>query len=85
MIGEAKGCDMCHGSGYRGRTAVSEVLRMTPMLDELVAIDAPRSALQKQARKEGFRRMAEDGVAKILSGEISLDSLRRAVDLTRAE
>jgi general secretion pathway protein E/type IV pilus assembly protein PilB len=85
MIGQAVGCEACHNTGYRGRVAVAEILRMSPALDELVAADAPRSVLFKQARAEGFCRMAEDGIAKVLCGEISLDSLRRSVDLTRAE
>ncbi len=83
MIGEAVGCDSCTGTGYRGRTVVAEVLRVTPELDALVAEDASRVRLRKQMLADGFQSMAEDGIAKVLSGEISLDSLRRAVDMTR--
>ncbi|MDX2028816.1 MAG: ATPase, T2SS/T4P/T4SS family [Alphaproteobacteria bacterium] len=85
MIGEAVGCEACNKTGYRGRVAVAEVLRVTPQLDELVAADQPRSALRKQASAEGFRSMIDDGIGKVLAGEISLDSLRRAVDMTRPE
>jgi len=82
MIGEAVGCAFCHGTGTRGRTVVTEILRVTPELDELIATDAPRSVLREQMRQDGFRSMAEDGLAKVRTGEIALADLRRAVDVT---
>jgi len=82
-IAEAKGCDRCDQTGYRGRSAVVEILRISPKLDELIASDASRAALRKQAEKEGFRSMVDDGIAKVLRHETSLDELRRNVDMTR--
>ncbi len=83
IIAEAAGCAHCHHIGYRGRIAISEILRLTPELDELIAIDAPRSAMQKQIAATGFRNMRQDGVAKVLAHTISLAELRRSVDMTR--
>ena len=83
MIGEAVGCSYCHGTGKRGRMVIAEILRVTPELDELIASDAPRSVLRQQMRADGFQSMAEDGIAKVLAGEIALSDLRRAVDITR--
>jgi type II secretory ATPase GspE/PulE/Tfp pilus assembly ATPase PilB-like protein len=83
IIADAKGCDHCNHTGYRGRSAVVEVLRMTPEMEELVAAEAPRSSLRKLAQIEGFRSMAIDGIAKVMRHETSLDELRRNVDLTR--
>ncbi len=82
---EPAGCPQCGGVGYKGRVAIAEIVCVTPALDELISADAPRSQLMKQARADGFRSMAEDGIAKILQGDISLDGLRRVVDLTRPE
>jgi general secretion pathway protein E/type IV pilus assembly protein PilB len=82
-IADAKGCDHCHHTGYRGRLAVTEILRITPEMDELIAANAPRSAMRKLAANEGFRTMASDGIAKVLRHETSLPELRRAVDMTR--
>jgi general secretion pathway protein E/type IV pilus assembly protein PilB len=82
-IAEAIGCDACDHTGYRGRLAVTEVLRVTPELDALIATDAPRSALREQATRDGFTSMAQDGLDKVLKLETSLDELRRNVDLTR--
>lgn len=79
---EAVGCDHCEGSGYRGRVAIAEIIRITPALDDLIAADAPRSAMLKQIRADGFTGMAADGFAKLRRGDIDFDGLRRAVDLT---
>lgn len=84
-IGHPAGCEHCRGIGYRGRVAIIEVLRVTPAFDELIAADAPRSALYRQARTDGLRTMAEDGIAKVLAGEISLDGLRQSIDVMRVE
>ena len=83
LIAEAKGCDSCGQTGYRGRLAVTEILRITPEMDVLIAEDAPRANLRKQAARESFRPMSADGIAKVLRHETSLDELRRNVDLTR--
>jgi type II secretory ATPase GspE/PulE/Tfp pilus assembly ATPase PilB-like protein len=83
MIAVPKGCDACQNTGYKGRIVIAEILRVTPEIDDMIASDVPRMAMVECARKAGFRTMAEDGIAKVLAGEISLDSLRRAVDLTR--
>ncbi|MER2519274.1 MAG: GspE/PulE family protein [Bdellovibrionales bacterium] len=83
LIGQTVGCEDCLGTGYRGRVALAEVLRVTPELDEMIASDAPREAMRKTMLRQGFRSMAEDGLAKLRAGDIDLASLRRAVDLTR--
>lgn len=83
MVCDAAGCPKCHGTGRKGRTLVAEVVRVTPELDELIAADAPRSALKRQMVVDGFQSMADDGREKILAGEICFVDLCRAVDVTR--
>lgn len=85
MIAVPKGCDACNNTGYKGRIVISEILRVTPEIDDMIAKDAPRMAMLECARAAGFRPMAEDGIAKVLAGDISLEGLRRAVDLTRSQ
>ncbi|NTU76736.1 MAG: type II/IV secretion system protein [Alphaproteobacteria bacterium] len=82
-LAEAQGCAACDHIGTRGRTALAEVLCFSPELDDMIAQDAARGLLMKQAQSEGFVRMQEDGLARVAKGEISLADLRRAVDLTR--
>lgn len=83
MVYDATGCSGCNGTGRRGRTVIAEILRVTPEFDELIAADAPRSALKRQMMVDGFQSMIEDGRAKVLAGEVAFADLRRAVDVTR--
>jgi len=80
---EASGCAACGHTGYRGRTAVSEILHITPELDAMIAIDAQLESMRKQTNTHGFRSMAKDGCDKVLAGETSLAELCRTVDMTR--
>jgi len=81
-IYEAVGCEKCNMKGYRGRTAIIEILRVDEGLDELVATHATRNHMMEYALENGFVPMVQDGIAKVLSGEIDLKELIRTVDLT---
>lgn len=83
IIADPVGCAHCHHIGYRGRIAVSEILRITPELDELIASDVPRNVMQQQIATTFFRSMMQDGIAKVLDHAISLAELRRGIDMTR--
>ncbi len=78
----AAGCEACYQSGYKGRHAIMEVLRIDSELDALIARAATPMEIEKQARKNGFRSLADEGVVKILDGTTSLEELSRIVDLT---
>lgn len=81
-IHEAVGCPACRGTGYKGRTALVEILAVDEDLDEVIASSGSRAALKACARQKGFKSMAEDGADKVRSGEIDLNGLVKAVDLT---
>jgi general secretion pathway protein E/type IV pilus assembly protein PilB len=81
MVGKARGCPQCRNEGYKGRIVVAEILAIDATLDELISSGASRSAVQKAARQKGFISMAEDGLAKVEAGLISLESLMAEVDL----
>ncbi|MEZ5847984.1 MAG: ATPase, T2SS/T4P/T4SS family [Geminicoccaceae bacterium] len=82
LIHEAVGCDHCRGSGYRGRVSLMEILALDEDLDELIARDASRSEIRVAAVERGFRGMREDGIERVLAGEISIDSLVDTVDMS---
>lgn len=85
VIAETKGCPLCQNTGTQGRTVISETLYITPEIDDMITAEAGRVAMMKQARAQGFRSIQEDGIARVLAGEVALTDLRRAVDLTRGE
>jgi type IV pilus assembly protein PilB len=81
MICEKVGCPKCGGQGYKGRVAVAEILLFDVELDDLLASNAPKSALKAMAKSKGFRSMADDGVDKILKGVTTLESVMDSVSL----
>ncbi len=77
-----KGCDVCFGTGYKGRVATQEIFPVDKGLDELIATGATRKAMIAYALEKGFIPMVQDGISKVLAGVTDLDELIRTVDLT---
>lgn len=75
------GCDQCEGQGYKGRTAVVEILMFDSDMDEIVAEGGARAGLKQAARDKGFKSMRDDGIYKVLDGVTTLEALARAVNL----
>jgi type IV pilus assembly protein PilB len=63
-----RGCARCRGTGLSGRTALTELVRMTPALRELVLRGASGPALAAQARADGTRTLLEDGIRLVEAG-----------------
>jgi len=72
-----KGCPVCHGTGYQGRTAIFEVIRLTPALRELILKSPSAQQIWDLAAKEGSRSMFEDGLDKVGAGITTLEELLR--------
>jgi type II secretory ATPase GspE/PulE/Tfp pilus assembly ATPase PilB-like protein len=76
------GCRHCDDKGYKGRTAIMELLVMDGDLDELVARRATAKELRTAALAKGFRALAEEGLRRVIDGTTSIAEVGRAVDLT---
>jgi general secretion pathway protein E/type IV pilus assembly protein PilB len=76
------GCDKCKHKGYKGRIAIIEILRMDQGFDELVSTHATRTAMMEYALDNGFIPMAQDGIDKVIAGEIDLQELISTIDMT---
>jgi len=76
------GCKNCDGKGYKGRTAIMELLVMDGDLDELVARRGTAKELRTAALAKGFRSLADEGLQRVIDGTTSLAEVGRAVDLT---
>jgi len=81
-IYDSGGCPKCNNKGYKGRVAVVEILRIDKGMDELIATHATRKAMMDYALANGFVTMQQDGVSKVLAGEITLAELVSTIDLT---
>ncbi len=80
---EAVGCPSCDHQGFRGRSALVEILRFNEELDEVVARRGSVNEVRSVAEKTGvFVSMVENGVDKMLQGETMLSEIARVTDIT---
>lgn len=74
-----KGCNVCSGSGYQGRSAVFEMINITPELQELITKDPSTQDVARLARKQHNPTMFEDGIEKAKNGVTTLAEVIRVV------
>ena len=70
-------CSMCEDTGFKGRTAIYEMLEITPALEQLIMDKASSGSLAQQAKADGFINLRQAGLAKVLNGITSLDEVLR--------
>ncbi len=75
------GCKECDHSGYSGREMISEVLKISETISRMIARNASKEEITKQAVEEGFISMFEDGVHKVLAGETTIEEIYRVARL----
>ncbi len=72
-----KGCIKCRHTGYRGRSAIFEVLPYSESLKKMTSGDVNVSSLRKRAAHEGLSTLREDAVLKMLNGETTFEEVLR--------
>jgi type IV pilus assembly protein PilB len=70
-----RGCSYCNHTGYRGRIAIFEMLRMNGPMREMTFNREPTQAIRRQARLHGMRTLLEDGVEKAVTGRTTLEEV----------
>jgi general secretion pathway protein E len=73
----AQGCDACHGTGYRGRTGIYELLVMDDSIRTLVMQQANASTIKTAALQRGMRTLLQDGAWKVLQGHTTAEEVLR--------
>ena len=71
------GCDACNHTGYRGRTAIHELLDMSDTIREMIIDRRPGSEIRRQAEKEGLSSLRESAVKKVFAGQTTLYEINR--------
>ncbi|MEM1184965.1 MAG: ATPase, T2SS/T4P/T4SS family [Planctomycetota bacterium] len=74
---KGEGCKACHGSGFRGRLGVYEVMEVNGEIRRLIYEDAPTHAIRKAHRDNGGASLRDAGVDLALSGRTSLEEVLR--------
>jgi type II secretory ATPase GspE/PulE/Tfp pilus assembly ATPase PilB-like protein len=72
-----KGCTACSGSGFKGRTAMYEMIEMTPDLENLILTRPSAAAIWAIAKSHGAISLFDDGIEKVKNGITTLPELSR--------
>ncbi len=72
-----QGCARCNGTGYKGRTAIFEMLMMSDALRQLVLDGVSSDELRAQGRREGMRTLRESGLMAIFDGVTTVEEVIR--------
>jgi general secretion pathway protein E len=73
------GCVSCHGTGYRGRIAIFELLTVTPELKQAIARGEGGRQLSDAAMRGGWQPLRADGLAKVMAGLTTTEEVFRAL------
>ncbi len=72
---EGEGCIECSGTGFRGRTAIHELLDMSDRIRELILAKRPSSEIARAAREEGMQTLRESAVDRVRRGITTLKEI----------
>jgi type IV pilus assembly protein PilB len=74
---EGAGCIECSGTGFKGRTAICELLDLTDNIREIILARRPNSEIKKAARDEGMRSLRESAVERVLAGITTMREINK--------
>jgi type IV pilus assembly protein PilB len=74
---EGAGCQECNETGFRGRTAIGELLAVTDNIREIILGKKPSSEIRRAARDEGMRSLRESALEKVQLGMTTLREINK--------
>jgi type IV pilus assembly protein PilB len=74
---EGAGCIECGGTGFKGRTAICELLDLSDAIREMILARRPTSEIKKAAREEGMRFLRESAVERVMQGITTLREINK--------
>ncbi len=74
---EGSGCFECGGTGFRGRTAIHELLDLSEHIREMILNKRPTSEIKRAAREEGMTFLRESALAKVKQGTSTLKEINK--------
>jgi type II secretory ATPase GspE/PulE/Tfp pilus assembly ATPase PilB-like protein len=82
---EGQGCIECAGTGFRGRTAIHELLELTDRIREMILAKRPTSEIRRAAREEGMRFLRESALDRVRAGITTLKEINKVtfIETTR--
>src|SRR5262252_6040890 len=82
---EGEGCIECSGTGFRGRTAIHELLELTDNVREMILAKRPSSEVRRAAREEGMHFLRESALDRVKRGLTTLKEINKVtfIETTR--
>lgn len=74
---KGKGCDVCNGSGYKGRVGLYEILTMSDEIKAAMSESISEYQVRELAKQQGMITIQQDGVLKILDGQTTIEEVSR--------
>jgi type IV pilus assembly protein PilB len=74
---QGRGCPECHGTGFKGRLAITEFLDLSDTIREMILDRRPPSEIRKAAIADGLTSLRQAGVEKVVRGETTLREINR--------
>jgi type IV pilus assembly protein PilB len=74
---EGQGCIECAGSGFKGRSAIHELLELSDRIRELILAKKPTSEIRRAAREEGIRFLRESALDKVRRGLTTMKEINK--------
>lgn len=76
---QAKGCDKCNNTGFKGRIGLFEVLEMSPAIEKLIIAGASNQEIEAQAVREGMNLLRRDAFSKAVTGDITIEEALKVI------
>jgi general secretion pathway protein E len=80
-----KGCPACMNTGYRGRTAIFEILIMDENIKKLILRTTDANQINEEAVKRGMETLIQDGARKVLQGVTTIEEVLRVTRILNRE
>ncbi len=81
MLTKGLGCTECNNTGYLGRIAIFEVLKISSSINRLILQQASAKDIEEMAKKEGLITMKQDGYLKVLDGITTIEEVLRVAEM----
>ncbi len=70
-----KGCENCNNTGYKGRVGIFELLKISPLVQDMINQKLPTNAIRNQAVEEGMVTMRQNGIRCIMDGITTVEEV----------
>lgn len=81
LLTKGKGCKECNETGYKGRIAIFEVLKISASINRMILESGSGKDIENQAKKEGMILMKQDGYLKVLEGVTTIEEILRVAEV----